>query len=205
VYGTLYKIAFLPNGNVDFESTLPGDYETVSLLLLPTTEWLQEELGINAYTLDLLNWMFVSYYWVLLADFGQTAPTTHGLTAAEGFEVSYEFSAKNNIFVNDTLFQIYYSYMQSVVVPIIQTFQPNLTLPDIAPPDGTDHLEPSADTYFLRSYSCLERRSKAWPTAAITVLVADYALIMGPYAFLTFLLGWFEKRKGRGNRFYRFS
>jgi hypothetical protein len=44
----------------------------------------------------------------------------------------YDFTVGRKV-VNDTLFQIYYSYMQSVMVPIIQnTFQPNLTLPDIA-------------------------------------------------------------------------
>jgi hypothetical protein len=195
VDGVEYSITFLPTGEVDFGHTDFADFENADALLAPTTEWLKL-YWIADETFDiwkLLNWMFVSAYWVLLADFGQIAPTVYAQSDSD-LASAFFFPSTNNIFVNETLFEVYSSYLQDIVLPILQQVQPALTIPDFSPLNGSNRLQ-STDVSFLRSYSCIQRQSKGWVSAAISVLVADYAFIMGPYSLFALMAGWYQRRK----------
>lgn len=62
------------------------------------------------------------------------------------------------------------------------------------PLDDTNRII-EVDTYFLRTYSCLERRWKGPLSAIISVLVADYALVLGPYTLIILVASFIQKRR----------
>ena len=186
-------ISFLPTGEIDFTHTTSSDYENITTTLLPSAQALKLFSGNQNIDLwEFINWTFVSLYWIFLADFGQTAPTIHG-----GFDsnlaLAYPFTSQNNIFTNETLFNIYYSYLRNTILPILQ-LTPNAI--DFLPLSKSNQLVP-IQTTFLRSYSCVERRIKGWLSATILVIVADYTFIVGMYNFISFMAGWWQKRKDR--------
>lgn len=190
-------ISFLPTGEIDWTRTQMSDMIFANSSLAPTTRVLQSITGDENFDIwRLFNWFFVSWYWVFLADFGQTAPSIY---TQGGLNLSFPivFPATNNIFINKTLFEIYYSYLQTTILPILQYFQPDLVIPSLLPVSDGNQLLP-VNTCFLRSYSCLQRQIKGWASATISVLVANYTLIIGPYSFIAFIAGWLQKRKDEG-------
>jgi hypothetical protein len=146
----------------------------------------------------LLNWVIVSYYWISLFDFGQTAPTyyrsSYVLDDFPNFTEPISYTSVNNIFVNDTLFGIYSSTLRDEILPFLQLFDPTFSLPEFLPLDLDNALQPIGMS-LLRSYSCVERQLKGWFTVAISVFVADYALIGGAYTVVAFIAGWWQKRR----------
>ena len=129
----------------------------------------------------------------MLADLGQIAPTAYDVTIPFSPQ-PIPFPSTNNIFVNETLFQIYYGYLNST----------NSTLADIAFGEGAPvllnnetRLKP-IQTTLLRSYICYQRKVKKPLDLIVSVLVADYALIVGVYKFFVFITGWWQKRKDHG-------
>jgi hypothetical protein len=75
----------------------------------------------------LLNWIFVGYYWAFLADLGQVAPTAYDRTVANN-PLPVIYASTNNVFVNETLFNIYSIYIQETILPIIQMFDSDTSL-----------------------------------------------------------------------------
>jgi hypothetical protein len=191
-----FPIVFLPTGEIDMTRTSADDLENATAILSPAQDLLQSLTEIdNLDVLELTNWLFVSLYWIFLADFGQISPTIYG-QGDLNFSTVYEYPSTNNIFVNETLFEIYYSYMLNFVIPILQDAQPGINIPNFLPLNDTNRLQ-QTDVLFLKSYSCVERQLKGWVSAAISVIVANYALINGPYAVLVFIAGWFQKRRDK--------
>ena len=198
-YGQSVNVVFLPTGEVDARFTDPAVLNQVEELLAPATLAGQAYLGDDSFdALQFYNWIFVSYYWIFLADFGQTAPTIYRDDVE--FSMPYTFPSTNNIFVNETLFEIYYSYLQSTVYPIFTNlYHPLQTYPTIIPPYAGNQLEP-IDVTILRNYSCTQRVLKGWLSAAISVLVGVYTFTVAPYSFLIFILAWVQERRDKRDK-----
>jgi hypothetical protein len=139
--------------------------------------------------------MFVVYHWTLLYNLGQIAPTAYPSTSwypfADGFGSPdfahpVEFPPTNNIFHNETLFTIYADYLNNVIIPFARIAGVNYTLPSFLPVNDENRLQPIPAS-FLASYSCTRRQIKGWLSLIISVLVADYALIVGAYHFIIFI------------------
>jgi hypothetical protein len=191
-------VTFLPTGEIDLMQTSFDDLNLANTILAPTLQFMRTTTKDETFDIwRFLNWIVVSYYWVFLADFGHVAPTSYPLTP-EGrndlFQPGFLYPSTNNLFINETLFEIYSTYLRTVILPFLQLSAPNLTLPAFLPTTDTNSLQP-IDTAIIRSYTCLERHLKGWGSALISVLVADYALIGGPYAIILFVLGCIQKRK----------
>jgi hypothetical protein len=139
--------------------------------------------------------MFVVYHWTILYGLGQIAPTTYPNTSwypfADGigspdFAHPVEFPPTNNIFHNETLFTIYADYLNNVLLPFARTAGFNYTVPSFLPVNNENRLQ-AIPASFLASYSCTRRQTKGWLSLIISVLVADYALIVGVYRLVIFI------------------
>lgn len=203
MHGAMIPISFLPTGEIDTNHTSLADFHKANALLAPTASYMASITKNTAFDLwKLINWVFVSYYWIFLADLGQTATTVY--PQALNYDNSVQYSSENNIFVNETLFEIYSSYLKESILPLLRLMRPGLTLPEFLPLDDNNRLQP-IDISLLRSYSCLERQLKGWASATISILVADYALIAGPYKLFIFVAGWLQRRRHNRNLFNGFT
>lgn len=200
---TALPIVFLPTGEIDSVRTLPNDLNIANTILKPTLAILQAAISSDFDIWKLLNWLMVSFYWTILADLGQTAPTIYNLTnfiegspvgVANVSQAPRSFPSTNNIFVNETLFTIYSSYLRDVLLPLA----PSVVVPTFSPLDNNNQLQP-VETEFIRSYSCLQRQWRGVLSAIVSVIVADYALFFGPYHFYLWLCGWIVKRRDKVN------
>ena len=190
---TVTVITFLSNGSVDTSLTPPNDLLYAKKVLEPAAIALQVRANLSQ-TFDLLtlaNWMFVSFYWTILLDLGQLSPTLYDPQT----KVPTKWPSTNNIFMNQTLFDIYSSYLIESVLPIF-----NANASDLPPYDNVireNFFKARKSTTFIKSYSCLQRQLKPWLGAAISIIVADYALIGAPYALILFIAAQIQKRRGR--------
>jgi hypothetical protein len=187
---------------VDLTRTVPGDLVQANIILRPITTLVHNFFDPNLDIWGLINWIFVSFYWLILHDLGQIAPTTY---AYENYNIigdpigvpnasipaTYHPTA-NNIFINDTLYQRYASYMRDELVPLGHF----LSVPDFMPLDDSNQLQ-QIETKFLRSYNCLQRQWKGILSAVVSVLAANYALFFGAYSIFIFVAGWFQKRRDK--------
>lgn len=196
-------IAFLPNGSVDTIHTPAGHLENATNLLAPTITYLRSTTTTKFDFWQLINWLYVSLYWTMLADLGQAVPTTYPVNQLGAFNFSAPVDSlpTNNIFINTTLYEIYGSYLQNTVLPILQI--PNQPIPPVT--NGTEVTLP--DMTFIKSYSCTRRQIKSTINFIISVVVADYALIIGGYTLAIFVAGSISKyrrREGNGLPLHRF-
>ena len=141
---------------------------------------------------DILNWIFVSQYWISLYDLGQIADFS------DDYSLDSNSNIFNNIFINDTLFEIYSSVLNDILIPYYYDwFIDYLPIPSFLPLNDTNRLF-SVPTTLSQTYSCSERKMKPWFTAFISVFAADYALIGTAYKILIFITGYFQQRKDEG-------
>ena len=193
-------ISFLPTGDIDHSRTPSLSLALANEILAPLVQMMRLRIP-NFDIWKLINWIFVSFYWLILSDFGQVSPTIHSNRRGrvEGSPIgvinqeSMYYPPTNNIFVNDTLFQIYSTYFRNTLLPITDHPQ----FPEFEHLDRYNCLKPK-ETLFLRTYSCLERRWKGALSGIISVFAADYALILGAYSLVIFFVGWLQKRKENG-------
>ena len=147
-----------------------------------------------------MNWLFVSFYWAFLYDPGQVTPTTYTSLKAPfvgpfepvTFSEPISYLPTNNIFINGTLFGLYSSFLKSTIVPLV-----NISIPEFSPLDNKNHLQP-IDVTFARSYDGTERRLKAPITLKISIIAADYALIIGGYSLVVFVSRTIQTRRRDG-------
>jgi hypothetical protein len=182
-------ISFLPTGEIDMTHTSEMDLARVKSILAPTISYLQVATNNSSFDiLPLLNWVFVSYYWVTLYDLGQIAPIYYNDTPAgyPDFTTPVLFPPINNIFVNSTLFQLYTTTLEKVVLPFLA---PHINLPPLnfLPLDANNRLKPRS-TSLLRSYSCQQRVRREWLSALVLFFAASYPFIVGGYHFLMWLV-----------------
>src|SRR5579859_720524 len=126
----------------------------------------------------------------MLYDASQLAPTVYSSTlqGIHDLRKPTTYSSNNNIFVNETLLSIYLVYFNKTIFPFLKIMNPNLTLLDILQLNDINQVQ-GVNTSILKSYSCSERQLQSWISAAISILVADYALLSASYTFLIFVLG----------------
>src|SRR6202035_5570431 len=167
-------ITFLPNGSIDWTHTSHVEVDSATFLLTDAIKVLQSQMSKQLDFWKLINWYFVSVYWSLLFDLGQVLPVNFD---SDDWALA---PSTNNIFINQSLFDIYSSFLVDTIGPL-----ENLTgipVPSFEPVSSQNYLQ-ARDTTFLRSYSCVERHVKPVISLLISVIVADYALIMGAYRF----------------------
>jgi len=192
------KIIFLPTGEVDLIQTNMTGFNLFNEILNPTISLINGYAArANITDFDfwrLMNWMFVSHYWTILLDFGQVSPTTFqyddsGILIGDGL---VKYPATNNIFVNETLFAIYSSYLTNTVLPLF-----NYTLPPFEPLNRTNAIKTSEVT-FKMLYSCTDLQLKSSGSLVVSVMVASWAFITSLYALLVSIGSKWELRKEEG-------
>ena len=180
---TPYPICFLPTGEIDTIHTLSETLAKVNVILEPTISLMRLISGDPAFDIwKCFNFLFVGYYWWLLADLGEIAPTAYDYTIP--------YSPQTNTF------QIYSAYIMNTIIPFLNSFDANSTLGllPLIPLNDATRLRPF-ETTLLRSYSCASREMKNWINLIVSVFAADYALIAGSYGLLVIVLSWSQKRK----------
>lgn len=193
-------ISFLPTGEIDYGHTLQEDVDTANTLLTPTI--ILYELITGDASNDIwkfINFQIVSLYWLFLYDFGQIVPTIYSNYTATGFPVftnPLSYSSRNNIFVNDTLFEIFSSYLHNSIIPVINKLGNRISPPEFLPLDSNNTLH-QIDQSLYKSYPCLQRRLKGWAALIVTILAADYPLVIGGYSLVIWIASWWQKRKDK--------
>lgn len=205
VESNLLGISFLPTGEIDLAHTSQTDLDMADSILAPTLEYMFTVTQTTTFDLwKFINFVFVSYHYVFLSDFGQIYTTSY-LSTPGGLpdfsQPGFQIPASNNIFVNETLFDLYNTYLRTTILPFFQLYIPNFKIPDFLPINETNSLQ-EIDTTFLRSYDCTQRQLRGGGSVFISVLVADYALIGGPYTFFIFIAGWLYRRRERSEFIY---
>jgi hypothetical protein len=75
-------LSFLSTGEIDQSHTTVDDITKADTILAPTISYIANATGNNTFDfLKLLNFYFVSEYWISLMRFGQIAPGTYNFTA----------------------------------------------------------------------------------------------------------------------------
>jgi hypothetical protein len=167
-------LAFLPTLGLDVAQT--KGYASANTTLFPTIQIISAaatQVGIKNFDFwQLINWMFVVHYWGLLADFGQIAPTAWNFSDSNFQNYGpVPFSAGNNIFINESLFELYYDYFNSTVMPLY-----GYIFPPFAPLNETNKLDQS--NVSLRAlYACSDLTLRSSQSLVIAVIVADWAFI----------------------------
>jgi hypothetical protein len=194
-------ITYLPDGNIDFSKTKKADIEMVNTALQPmimNVELAALRRGIIVDFWKVINWIFISSYWSVLTDLGQTTTTTYPILPNSGpqpidFSSPIHHLDTNNIWVNDTLYGIYSDFLLGTIMPLLVGSVPRATF---APLNETNRIHPTTTT-FRTTYTCNIRELKAPIPAIVSIVVSDYAFIKGGYSLFIFLAAWYEKRKYR--------
>ena len=191
---TTGTVTFLPSGKVATSSPA-GFFNSVNTVLAPTISNIQTRANATNVTnfdfWELMNWMFVSQYWLLLLDFGQIAPSTFNYDD-KGNRLDYgpvRHSAQNNIFVNDTLFDQYNSYLRHTVLPLF-----GYSLADFLPLNNTNRMNQTTVSLKML-YTCSDIRLKDSAGLVISVIVADWGMISSVVALGLLVLATWQLRK----------
>jgi len=202
-----YTVRFFANGTLDNTS----DVASATKLLQPTFQLIQAAgHGARIDFWEVINWYFVSLYWTFLYQFGDISPTIYsqinvpnlsvnGTIGINGmgypnFSDPITFPPTNNIFWNETLFEIYSHYLRTILAPLFPTFNPDfsLDLPPFLPLNDSNRIQRSPTTIFT-SYQCNQLQLKGRASATISILVAIGSLWMSGFAILLLLLQLLEK------------
>jgi hypothetical protein len=201
VQDVVMRITFLPTGQVDNSTTPASNLSVANQILAPTIQditRLADTANIANFDFwELMNWLFVSHYWALLLDFGQVSPSTFQYDAA-GDVVNYgpvRYPSTNNIFVNDTLFNVYAEYLQTTILPLFKYH-----LPEFSQLNNTNQIN-ATDVELKLLYSCTDLQLKSSEGLVISIIVADWALITSLYAIALFIGGWWTQRKSEDGEF----
>lgn len=157
-------------------------------------------VGINNLDIwKLINWLIVSFYWTVLADVGQINPTTYAPNSNLVSDLSVNLTAatlqpfSNNIFINNTLFQIYSEYLINTVLPLVRLPIPPTSTFILNDPNRQQGWEMT----IFQSYSCMVRELKSPLAFIVSVGAADYAFIKAAYSIFMLVAAWLQKRKYR--------
>jgi hypothetical protein len=191
---TFADVVFLPTGDIDSKYTNLTAFAVVEEILSPTISSiisLAEKAKIPDFNFwKLMNWMFVSHYWTILLDFGQvSSAVTNGSTIASEPVL---YPTTNNIFVNETLFELYSAYLSNTVLPLLEN-----QLPQFASLNQTNVMNASDITLKLL-YSCTDLRLKSSGGLVVSVMVASWAFVTSLYAILVGIGSKWELRKEDG-------
>jgi hypothetical protein len=197
-----YIITFNSDGSVDEQlSNLTAANE----LLAPTIAAVNLRAGTRVDIWRLTNWFMVSLYWTFLYQFGDIAPTRYNQDTVQNalfsgqislsglgspnFSSPISYLPTNNIFWNDTLFQIYSDYAINTLLPLVPVVGASFKIitSQVLPLNDTNRIEQSPTT-ILTSYQCSQMVWKGWVSALISILVAVSSLWTGGYGIALMLL-----------------
>ena len=104
------------------------------------------------------------------------------------------FSPSNNIFWNETLFDIYSSFLIDTLLGLTQEAYPSysIVIPPILPVNDTNRIGRSP-TYILTSYQCSQLVWKGWVNALFSILVAVSSLWTGGYMIFLKWVDWIQE------------
>jgi hypothetical protein len=146
--------------------------------------------------LDSIGFIFPLLHWLYLADFGQTSPTTYGSSLTLGldggepqtsnFYPAVQLPPTYNFLVNETMYQDMTAFIN-----------PNFVCPAFIESNGLP-LKPNETNFFI-SYSCNERQLKSPVSLIITVIAANYPLVIGGWSIVKWIALYLEKRRKNGN------
>jgi hypothetical protein len=195
-------VCFLPTGALDLNNTDKYDLENANSILNQTG---LINIG-GAYTTglwELINWIFVSKYWLTLYDAGQLSSVTYQIThnALLNFSNPFISDATYNIFVNHTLFQKYSSHLAERIFPNLVGNVVGLNTVEFLPLDDINRLHP-VNTSIFRTYTCTKRQRKGWFSLLISVFAADYALVGGAYSIFIFIVGTIQRRTNSSESYH---
>jgi len=199
--GTTVPVVFLPTGEIDFTRTSTDDLSTLNTILSPTISLLDELASASGVELDfwrLINWIYVNAYWTILSNLGQYSPTLYYDTVDSDtrvtipdFSTAIQYPSTNNIFVNNSLYDVYSTFTLYTVFPLLGV---STSPAGVAPLDASNGLAFN-ETVFRASYFCTVRTLKSPFVAIVSVLVAEYAFIHGAYSLFMLLAARYQKRK----------
>ena len=189
-------IYFLPTFGINYERT--GDnLATINNLLNATIQKLNQvalAAGIQTINIwELINWVYVVHYWSLLYDFGQVQPSLYKRSGLfPDIYVPNEYPDMNNIFINDTLFEIYGLYFTNTIVPLLGGS--NRDAYSFKALDLTNQLKP-VHVAFNVPYLCTQMQLKTPLSVLISVLSANYTFINPVFAFIMIFGGWYQRKQ----------
>ena len=198
------NLTFLPTGEIDSTHTSSADLALANSLCSPTISHLESQMGGTLDFWRLVGSLFFSFYWTYLYDLGAISPTIYSPLPdfpdkwyIVNFSQPIAYLPTNNLFLNASLLNHYGIFFRNSILPYF-----NSSLPELFPLQGDDlFLE---NTTFMRSYSCVQRQLKAPGSLVISIIVADYALIVGAYTLVILFAEMLEKRRRSNgdNSFY---
>jgi hypothetical protein len=195
---TVIYITFLPTLEIDVSRTSAADLNTANSVLAYTIfniDAYAKSKGIDSVDFwQLMNFVLVGYYWTLLADLGQISSITYVPLPLQPLPDWYQLNLSqatssppiNNIFINESLFGIYSSYLNNTILPLLG-YPPRAFAAKIK-------LQPTEKT-FLRSYVCQVRQLKAPLAAIVSIITTLYIFITGPYIAFIKLAAMVEKHE----------
>lgn len=153
--------------------TTSSDYNSATAIFQP----IMTATNMDASTFwKAINWVYVSLFWTSLYDLGQTSSTVYWTNTIFLLNAT-ALPSTNNIFVNPGLFSEYSSFLQNEIAPRL-----NYTLQ--FKPVTNENLAEPVNTTLVRSYSCVQRKQKDPIAIAVSILVANYSLIVGAYSLI---------------------
>lgn len=211
---TTYTIIFNADGTIDYGngSGIDGATNVLEGSINYLEDVIMDSLRNPLSFWDLINWYFVSLHWTTLYQFGDIAPTIYGQNAlppsvllpnplvnyhqlllngigSPNFSDPVTFPPTNNIFWNETLFEIYTTYFAHIYGSAQQ-----LDLPPFLPPSNSNRIERSPITIFT-SYQCNQLGWKGWVSAVFSILVAISSLWTGGYTLFLLLVEAVQEKK----------
>jgi hypothetical protein len=154
---------------------------------------------------ELMGLLFEGMHWLYLGDLGEIAVTQYPLMDVSwdygqfglNFSNPAVFPPTNNIFVNASLYKMvrdstfYIPYMDGTL---------NASSNGVPEFNNTNFfpLKANDSVVLSQSYYCQQRRLKHPINLLLTVIAADYALIVGGYTLTVFIASLIEKARKEG-------
>jgi hypothetical protein len=173
----IIDVAFLPNGTIDLDYTSTSDFTQASSLLQPLQSFIQTQTNSTVDIWNVMNALFVGYYWFILADLGHSSPTTYEnsgqFLVPSNFSQPTSHSSTNNILLNSSLSSVVFSQIESngsdelaAVLEIVT--RSNQSLGD--------------DPRIRRIYLCTLRQRKQFVNLIVSVFGVGFSLIAAFYS-----------------------
>jgi len=203
---TTIPIFFLPTGAIDNTRTSELALSTIETILAPSLRLLNQtaiQQGVDVDFWKLVNFIFIGYHWLMLANLGQISPTIYAPIlfppAPEWYRVNFtnvkSYTPINNIFINETLFEIYTNFLRDTILPLL-----NYSSPRFAPLGDGNTLQ-MEQTTFIKSYDCQVRTLRSPVVAMFLIVTTVVVFITGPYAFVTNVFARIQRHKPGGYSF----
>jgi hypothetical protein len=179
------NVTYLANGTVDSIRTPQSDFTQANLLLEPLESFVHSHTSAEVDIWNLLGGLFVGYYWFVLADLGQSSPTTYNTPSQ--FFVSPIFSQPTSH--NDTNNPILYPSLSKTLYSNIGS---NGSDEIAAVLDVVTTLNSSveADPTLRRIYLCNQRQLKPTLGLIVSVFGLSLSLLGSFYNVGVIILNW---------------